>query len=427
MGEFVAAAEVRLWGRQVGAVAEDSDGAIAFEYSDDFRTSGLEISPRHLPLSRRGPVSFPGLQRLEAFQGLPGALADALPDRFGNEVIKVWFAGQGRPDAALSPVQRLLYIGRRAMGALEFEPAIALPRTAAIDEALELASLVEAARRVISGRIDVAVPEIMQLGASAGGARPKAVIRWNPGSNEVRSAFAPAQPGDEPWIIKFDGVGELDAPDPKSRPFNRIEYAYNQMASAAGLQAATAHLLEERRLAHFMTRRFDQVDGQRLHLHSLGGIDHADFNTPGAYSYEQYLRVILELGLPPAAIDEGFRRMCFNIAAVNQDDHVKNFAFLMSPDGKWHLAPAYDLTFASGAGFTRHHQLTLAGKRDNFTRADLLAVGDVFGLRSRGAPLLDQVLDAVADWPTYARAAKVPTDRIKAIAGAHRIPTLRNR
>lgn len=425
MADFVAAAEVRLWGRQVGAVAEDSDGGIAFEYSDEFRNSGLEISPRHLSLSRRGPVSFPALQRLDAFQGLPGVLADALPDRFGNEVIRAWFAEQGRTEAAFSPVQRLLYIGRRAMGALEFEPAIALPRTAAIDEAIEVASLVEAARRVVSGHIDVAVPEIMQLGASAGGARPKAVIRWNPGSNEVRSAFAPAEPGDEPWIIKFDGVGELDAPDPASKPWNRIEYAYNRMAAAAGISTPEVHLLEERRLAHFMVRRFDVEGERRLHLHSLGGLDHADFNAPGTYSYEQYLRVILELGLPPAAIEEAFRRMAFNIAAVNQDDHVKNFAFLMGPDGRWDLAPAFDLTYAKGAGFTRLHQLSVGGKRDGFTRADLLAVGEAFGLRGRGAPELDQVLDAVGDWPAHARKARVPTDRIKAISAAHRISTLR--
>lgn len=424
MAEFVAAAEVRLWGQRVGAVAEDSDGGIAFEYTDDFRSSGLEISPRHLPLSRRGPVSFPALTRIEAFQGLPGVLADALPDRFGNEVIKAWFAEQGRPAAALSPVQRLLYIGRRAMGALEFEPALQLPRTAAVDEALQVASLVEAARRVISGRIDVAVPEIMQLGASAGGARPKAVILWNPGTNEVRGAFAPAQPGDEPWIIKFDGVGELDAPDPASKPWNRIEYAYNRMASAAGITTASVHLYEERRLAHFMVRRFDQVDGTRLHLHSLGGLDHADFNAPGSYSYEQYLRVILELGLPPAAIDEAFRRMCFNIAAVNQDDHVKNFAFLMSPDGRWDLAPAFDLTFAKGAGFTRLHQLSVGGKRDDFTRDDLLSVGDAFGLRSRGAPVLDKVLDAVADWPSHARESKVPREQINEISKLHRVTRL---
>jgi serine/threonine-protein kinase HipA len=172
-----------------------------------------------------------------------------------------------------------------------------------------------------------------------------------------------------------------------------------------------------------MVRRFDLVGEQRLHLHSLGGLDHADFNTPGSYSYEQYLRVILELGLPPAAINDAFRRMCFNIAAVNQDDHVKNFAFLMSPEGRWDLAPAFDLTFAKGAGFTRLHQLSVGGKRDDFTREDLLTVGDAFGLRSRGAPQLDRVLDAVADWPSYAREARVPRDRIQAISAAHRATT----
>ncbi len=417
-------AEVRLWERRVGAVAEDGSGQVIFEYDPAFARAGWEISPRHLPLSRVGPSVFPELARLEAFQGLPGVLADALPDRFGNAVIKAYFERLGRPDAALSPVQRLLYVGRRAMGALEFEPPADLPATPATEQALELQRLVREARRVVEGRRDVALPEIMQLGASAGGARPKAVILWNRATDEVRSGFATPRPGDEPWVIKFDGVGELEHPNPRSQPYNRIEYAYNAMARAAGLETTETQLLTERRLAHFLSRRFDRTAAGRIHLHTLGGLEHADYNAPQTYSYEQYLRVCLELGLPPAALEEAYRRAVFNVVAVNQDDHVKNFAFLMDRDGAWRLAPAYDLTFARGSGFTRAHQLTLRGKADGFTRADLLALGAAIGLRRDGAGVLERVGDAVRRWPELANQAGVPAERIAAIGRAHRVGLL---
>ncbi len=421
-GEPVAA--VHLWGRLVGAVAEDSTGQVIFEYDPSFARTGWEISPRHLPLRQQGPITFPELRRVDAFQGLPGVLADALPDRFGNAVIKLYFEQRGRPQDALSPVQRLLYIGRRAMGALEFEPPIEVPLGAAAEEALEVARLVEEARRVVGGRSDIAIPEIMQLAASAGGARAKAVILWNRATNEVRSGFAAPRAGDEAWVIKFDGVGELDHPDPKPQPYNRIEYAYNQMAKVAGIETSDSHLLEERRLAHFMSRRFDRNAEGRLHLHSLGGLDHADYNAPGTYSYEQYLLVCRELRLSPAGLEEAFRRAAFNVVAVNQDDHVKNFAFLMDRRGAWRLAPAYDLTFARGRDFTRTHQLTLGNKVDDFTRADLLRLGAQLGLRRDGANVVDQVLEAVGDWPRFARAVGVPSERIEEIRKVHRIKAI---
>lgn len=421
MADFTVVAEVRLWGRRVGAVAEDDGGGVTFEYAPEFRGLGLEISPRHLPLSRRGPVSFPALRRVDAFQGLPGVLADALPDRFGNAVIAQYFARAGRPDDALSPVQRLLYVGRRAMGALEFEPAIDRPRTSAESEALQVQQLVAEARRIVAGQVDVAVPEMMQLGASAGGAHPKAVILWDPTRRSVRSGFAEPVAGEEPWIIKFDGVGELDHPDPAPEPYNRIEAAYTMMARAAGIDTAEVRLLTERRLAHLMTRRFDRERGERIHVHSLGGLDHADYNAPGSYSYEQYLRVVLELGLPPAALDEAYRRAAFNVVAVDQDDHVKNFGFLMDRSGVWRLAPAYDITFARGSGFTRHHQLTLNGKVDGFRREDLLTLGARFGIKRDGAAIVDQVVDAVRGWPGYAAETGVPKARVAAIGEVLRL------
>ena len=421
MAEPACIAEVRLWGHTVGAIAELDDGRVIFEYDREFRRSGLEISPIHLPLNRKGPMEFPELSRLPAFEGLPGVLADALPDRFGNAVIRKYFTDRGRPDDAMSPVQKLLYIGSRAMGALEFRPAHRIPRNAREEEALEVAALVAAARRVVEGSTELAVPEIIRLGSSAGGARAKAVILWNRRRNEVRSAFAKVRPGDEEWLIKFDGVGELDAPDPEPRPYNRIEYAYSALARQAGIEMAETHLLEERSLGHFMTRRFDRVDDRRLHLHTLGGMEHVDYNRPGLYSAEQYLRLNLTLQLGYPALEEAFRRVAFNILAVNQDDHVKNFGFLMDQAGRWSLSPAYDLTFARGGGYTRRHQISLGGKYDRFSSADLLELGGKFGIEKNGREILQQVGAALAGWPGAAREAGVPEDRIAAIGAAHRL------
>lgn len=404
----------------MGAVAEQDNGVVTFEYEPAFRRSGLEISPLKLPLSLAGPVSFPELARIEAFAGLPGVLADSLPDRFGNAVIRKYFADKGHPERALSPVQKLLYIGHRAMGALEFRPAIRLGNTAAEQEPLEIAHLVKQARQLIEGKVDVAVPEIMRIGASAGGARAKALILWNRMTNEVRSGFAKPRAGDEHWLIKFDGVGELDAPDPNPQPYNRIEFVYSRLAREAGIDMPETHLLEERRLGHFLVRRFDRVGSRRWHLHSLGGMQHVDYNQPGAFSYEQYLRTVLDLNLGYPALQEVFRRMVFNLAAVNQDDHVKNFAFLMDETGKWRLTPAYDLTYASGHGYTRNHQMTLAGKNTGFTREDLLATGARFGIKHDGAPIIQQVLDALGNWRPYAVEAGVPEDRILAIENLFR-------
>lgn len=419
MADYRVAAEVKLWGDRVGVVAEDGDGQVVFEYQPAWTARGLEISPRHLPLSRRGPVTFPALRRVESFQGLPGVLADALPDRFGNAVIKAYFTRLGRPDDALSPVQRLLYVGRRAMGALEFEPALEVKVTPAVEEALQVQRLVAEARQVVSGDISVALPEIMQVGASAGGAKPKAVILWDEKQGTVRSGFAEPTGDERPWIIKFDGVGELEHPDPAPQPYNRIEYAYHRMARGAGIATAEVRLLEERRLAHLMSQRFDRTAAGRLHLHSLGGLDHNDYDAPGSYSYEQYLQVILDLGLPPAAIDEGYRRAVFNVLAVNQDDHVKNFAFLMDREGKWRLSPAYDLTYAHGSGYTRQHQLSVNDKRTGITRKDLLALGSQFGIKGSGAPIIAQVAAAVGEWERYAKEAKVAKERVKQIGAEH--------
>lgn len=403
-----AVATVMLWGREVGAVAEDpASGAVLFEYAESFRQSGLEISPIHLPLSRRGPLRFPELARSAEFQGLPGVLADSLPDAFGNAIIRRYFEQRGTPAHSLSPVQKLLYMGQRAMGALEYHPPLQGTRSAATDEALAIAALVEQARHVVEGDTTVAIPEMMQIGASAGGARAKALVLCNSDRSRVRSGFASPEPDEQHWMIKFDGVtagagGHDMVREFHPTPWGRIEYAYYRMALRAGLEMFECALLHERDYAHFMTQRFDRVNGTRLHMHSLGGMQHADYNVRQVLSYEEYFRTIRALGLGQPALEQAYRRMVFNVLARNQDDHVKNFAFLMNPKGEWRLAPAYDVTWAVGGLWAHTHQMTVAGKDDNFTRADLLRVGEAFDVRQDGAAILEEVAEAVRSWPEEA-------------------------
>ena len=418
MAEIRVHAEVRLWGRTLGGVVELDSGRIVFEYADDFRHAGLEPSPVKLPVSRRGPVSFEALADKPAFNGLPGLLADALPDAFGNRVIRAYFAARGREQLALSPVQRLLYVGERAIGALTFHPAEELPTRPAELQSLEIAALVADARRIIAGRPEVALPEIYRIGASAGGMRPKAVVLYHPATGDIRSAYAAPHPGDVPAIIKFDGVGDGTGPSAdtlgRPQPYNRVEAAYASMARAAGIDMAGLSLLESGDHAHLLVRRFDFDGATRLHQHSFGGMIHLDYHEPGASSYEEYLRTILRLGLAQASIVEGFRRMVFNVLAVNQDDHVKNLSFHMGPDGRWRLTPAYDVTFAHGSGFTARHQMRVRDKTAGITMKDLLAVADLFDIRAPDH-IIERTRAALAGWNDAAATSGVPSDTACAI------------
>jgi serine/threonine-protein kinase HipA len=424
MADGPTVASVYLWDKHVGAIAEDIDGRITFEFTETFRRSGPEISPQKLPLSLAAPIMFEELRNVPAFQGLPGVFADSLPDRFGNAVITKYFESKGNSKAALSPVQKLLYVGKRAMGALEYRPSIA-DKGKKSAEAIEIARLVDEARKIVEGTPDIALPEIMRIGSSAGGARPKAIVLWNQEANQIKSAFAPFKTGEEHWILKFDGVGELDRPDRKPAPYNRTEYVYGLLARKAGIDVAEQRLLEERDFAHLMVKRFDRNGTKRIHMHSLAGMEHVDYNTPREYSYEQYLRVILKMSLGHTAIEEGFRRAIFNIVARNQDDHVKNLSFLMDQSGAWRLSPAYDLTYSKGSGFTRTHQMTFAGKDDDFTKHDIEEVGGEFSLKRNGLEILEQVVDAVGAWPALAKKAGVPGDRIKNIQQGFRFANAR--
>lgn len=417
MAEIRATAEVRLWGQTVGAVIElggepaagRDGGRVLFEHADSFRSSGLEISPIHLPLSRRGPIAFDELRRKRAFDGLPGVLADALPDAFGNKVIRAWFAARGEPQRALSPVQRLLYVGERAIGALTFHPAAELPQRPAERESLEIAELVRDARKIVQGSPGVAIPEIYRIGASAGGLRPKALVLFERGSQRIRSGNAIAEAGELPCILKFDGVGDGHTIDELGRPlpFNRVEAAYALMARAAGLDVVDITLLDVDGYAHLLVRRFDLEAGERIHQHSFGGLIHVDYNDRAAASYEEYLRAVLRLGMPQASVEEGWRRMAFNVMAVNQDDHVKNLAFQMRRDGRWSLAPAYDLTFAKGADWTAQHQMLVQDKTVGITGDDLLAVAKLFDVK-RAAQTLATLRAAIDRFEEFAAASAVP-------------------
>lgn len=410
MAEF-ATARVHLWDRRVGVLAESTAGDCIFEYDPGFRESGLELSPIHLPLRRSGPVTFPELRRTETFQGLPGVFADSLPDSFGNRLIRRYFNDRGRPSAALSPVQRLLYVGTRGMGALTYEPAMAGPSGNA--EVLEIRELVDQARKVIEGDTSGAVAEIMRVGATAGGARPKALVLWDRRRNRIRSGHASPRASEEPWMIKFDGVtrdsgGLENHVTADSAPWGRVEYAYSRMARTAGIVMAETHLLRDGHLAHFMTRRFDRGEGhitERLHMHTLGGMLHLDYNQQYQIGYEDWFDTIRTLGMGAPEVEQAFRRMAFAVATVNLDDHLKNFAFLMDGEGRWSLSPAYDVAFAENQGWTRQHQMSVNGRFREIRREDILEVGHAFDLRRGGAELLDEVLDSVSTWNSEATEA----------------------
>lgn len=409
MAEVRAHAEVRLWGETVGAVAELEGGRIVFEYADTFAGRGWEISPIHLPTSRAGPVSFDELLRQPGFNGLPGVLADALPDAFGNKVIRAYFEARGESERALSPVQRLLYVGERALGALTFHPAEDLPIRSAEQESLEVAALVRDARSIVQGSPDIAIPEIYRIGSSAGGMQPKAIVLHDPVTGVIRSGNASPGPDDVPCLLKFDGVGAGSTVDDLGEPlpFNRVEAAYVEMACAAGLDTADLSVLWQGEHAHLLVRRFDLDGGERIHQHSFGGLVHVDFNDPGASSYEEYMRTVLSLGMAYAQVEQAYQRMVFNVLAVNQDDHVKNLSFHMRPDGDWGLTPAYDLTFAKGRDWTAQHQMRVQDKTSGISTEDLLAVAAVFDI-NKPERILDRTHDALADWEKFAAETRVP-------------------
>ncbi len=412
--------EVKLWGRRVGAVAplQGRPGYFEFQYAEHFSRSGLQPAPLEMPLDARRRYSFPALGR-DSYFGLPGMLSDALPDRFGNMLIDEYMARQGIKPHEVTALQRLLYLGRRGMGALEFEPAMRSISSAEGASPLAMALLVEDARRALRGNMQKLRQDIIDVGSSAGGARAKAVLGWNRATNEFVSGQFDPPPGFEHWLLKFD-VGENKQLG-TTGGFGRIEYAHYLLASEAGIDMSECNLLEENGRAHFMTKRFDRVGNDKIHAQSLCAMAHLDFNTPSVHGYEQLLRAILKLGLGAEAIEQAWLRCAFNVAFVNCDDHTKNFGFLMDSGGRWRLAPAYDICFSHnpGAGrWTRQHQMLVRGKAWDITAEDLIELGRAFGVNQPRVKL-DKVLSARADWPRVARKAGVPAARIKAVQSLH--------
>ncbi len=416
--------EVRLWGQRVGAVAPDPRlGCYVFAYEPAWRRTGIELAPLTLPLAdTRQSFAFTELPE-QSYKRLPGLLADALPDDFGNALIDAWMSARGVEKSAITTLDRLAYMGRRGMGALEFKPARGAHRESV--EPLEMKTLVEAARKVVFGDLSgdvqaqAALANIIRVGTSAGGARAKAVVAWNPQTDQIRSGQFDAAPGFEHWLLKFDGVGK-DSELGGSADYGRIEYAYHRMAEAAGIRMSPCRLLCEGGRAHFMTRRFDRdlVDGQTIkhHVQTLCAMSHLDYKQRATHAYAQLFMTIAQLKLGDDANGQVFRRMAFNVMARNCDDHTKNFAFRLKQGGRWELAPAYDVTHAYNpkGEWTYQHLMSVNSKFAAITRADLLAEADRFGVR-RPQDALADVRAALEQWASFGNEAGLSPQTIAAI------------
>lgn len=421
---MVDVAEVKIWGELAGAVRWDSQQQLGyFQYDPRFLQKGWDLSPIKMPIAAGSRIySFPELGKGRAdtedtFKGLPGMLSDVLPDKYGNRLINIWLAQQGRPENSMNPVEKLCFIGSRGMGALEFEPPQI--KTNKNSFSLELDSLVEVAKKMLNEREsfltnfdkdeEKAMMEILKIGTSAGGARPKAVIAYHPKTNEVRSGQGKVPKGFEHWLIKFDGVsGEQIG---ESSGWGRVEFAYYLMAKDCGIDISECQLLEENGRAHFMTKRFDRNKNVKHHIQSLCGLQHYDFNDMDGYSYEQVFQTMRLLRLTYPEAEQMFRRMVFNILATNYDDHSKNFSFILKKDEDWRLAPAYDLCFSFDE--TNHwvskQTLSVNGKRLNITKDDLMTIAKDNSLK-KGEKIIDDINSVVKSWDRYAKQAVVRND-----------------
>jgi serine/threonine-protein kinase HipA len=417
---------VNIWGKMAGAVAwDEKSGWASFEYDPAFKRLGWELSPLKMPLSTEQRIySFPELRKetgssFDTFKGLPGLLADMLPDRYGNELINLWLAQQGRPENSMNPVEMLCFIGKRGMGALEIEPTILKQNVNTFS--VEINSLVEIASKMLSKKEpfvanlksdeEKAMREILKIGTSAGGARPKAVIAYNEKTGEVRSGQTRAPEGFKHWLLKLDGVSEVQLG--ATHGYGRVEYAYYLMALDCGIEMMPCRLLEENGRAHFMTRRFDREGSYtKHHIQTFCAMKHFDYNRVNSYSYEQLFQTMRELKLTYAEAEQMFRRMVFNVIARNCDDHSKNFSFILKQGDRWRLAPAYDLCHAyrPGSEWVSRHALSVNGKRENITREDLIVIGR--SIRNKKAEeIIDQVNDTVHNWNYYADKAGVDKDK----------------
>lgn len=414
--------EVRIWNQRVGAVAQDPHrGAYVFEYARGWRRTGVELAPLMMPLTGGPPVlTFPNLDP-DAFHRLPGLLADALPDDFGNKLIDGWMATRGIEPTQVSTLDRLAYMGRRGMGALEFKPTRGSTSESA--EPIQMRDLVDQARRAVRGDLSndrealAALASIIRVGTSAGGARAKAVVAWNPESNELRSGQFDAEPGFEHWLLKFDGMGE-DKELGKSQCYGRREYAYYLMATAAGIHMSPSRLMKENGRAHFMTKRFDRDGNKKHHVQTLSALMHMSHKQRQTHAYESLFMAAKQMGLGEADLEQLFLRTVFNVAGKNHDDHTKNFAFLMREGGPWELAPAYDVTHAYNphGEWTQHHLMSVNGKFDDIQAEDLKHLAARFNIRNP-AGLIDQVNASIARWAEFADQAQLPKQDSEDVRG----------
>lgn len=418
---MVTLAYINIWGQRAGVVMwnENTESAV-FEYEPSFERLGLNLSPILMPLNPHRSYQFTSISK-DTFMGLPGLLADALPDAYGKALLDRWLATIGRSFA--NPVERLCYQGKRSMGALEFEPA--QDTFLEKDTRIEIDSLVEVAREALNqkSKLDTnlsqdrkeALINIIKVGTSAGGQRAKAVIAYNEKTQEVRSGQIDAPEGFEHWLLKLDGVTNQELGDPKF--YGLIEYAYYLMAKDAGIEMMPCRIFPENGRSHFMTKRFDRVGGKgKLHMQTLCGIAHYDYKMLRAYSYEQAFLVMRQLRLPYFQAEEMFRRMVFNVVARNQDDHTKNISFLMDKTGKWRLSPAYDVSWSYNpeGKWTSQHQMSINNKWSNFTMDDLLTVASSMNIKSP-REIIEKTIDVVAHWPVYAASLGIPKDTIEVI------------
>ncbi len=414
-------AEVLIWGTRIGVIHQDNDKEYSsFEYDKDFLASGIELSPLMMPLKPR-VYSFPNLAG-EAFHGAPGLVADSLPDRFGNRVIERWLQGQGRSINEFNAIDRLCYTGERGMGALEYRP-VSGPAKADTDD-VDIGKMVEFASEILHGKDtmrlnvkdDPGFAQLIQLGTSAGGARAKALIAWNESSGEIKSGQINAGNGFEYWLIKFDGVrknGDHGVED--AVEYTRIEYAYSLMAKDSGIVMNDCRLWEENGRYHFMTKRFDRIGNKKIHMQTLAALAHVDYNIPGLSSYEEAAGIAMTLTGKKSDTEELFRRMVFNTIMVNQDDHVKNIAFLMDKHGIWSLAPAYDLTFAYNLDnrWLRAHQMRINGKTSGINNEDLISAGLNMGLsRPKCNHIIEQIMGVSDNFSLYMHRSGVSSNTI---------------
>ena len=417
----MSAAEVKLWGKTIGAVYVDDRSPYAyFRYEDSFIKSGIQVSPIRMPLSRE-IYQFNTLP-LESFHGLPGLLSDSLPDRYGNQIIQAWLKAQGRPLDSLNSVERLCYVGQRGMGALEYHPAQSFGSDTISN--IELNQLVDVSNAIIHAKKDVKVnikddlKTIIKVGTSAGGARAKAITAYNEKTGAIQSGQIDTGPDFTHWLIKLDGIDQAD-----NASFTRREYAYYLMAKTAGIQMNESRLLKKDGFYHFMTKRFDRVtheDGrtEKKHMQTLGALTHTDYNEPGLMSYEQVTNIMYQMGLKLSENKEFFRQLVFNVMARNLDDHVKNISFLMDKKGIWTLAPAYDVTYAYNplGRWTSQHQMRIQGKTEHITYEDLTEAAKSMNLKvSDAKSIIQEVQKALHHWEKFASDAELKDEEIATI------------